>query len=109
MSKKSNLKRTERTVLTASDKIWLKLFHAHLYNYRTLILERTSTFDGDGSVEITNADGVKYRLDGRKWITDHIRYFEEKDDPHYYRMCAKLKEVLDEYDERFGIEKPREY
>ena len=89
------------TKLTESDKIWLKLFHAHLYNYRTLILERTSTFEPNGEVELTNDNGVKYRLNGRKWITDHIRYFEEKDDQHYYRMCAKLKEVLDEYDEKF--------
>lgn len=89
------------TKLTPDDKLWLKLFHAHLYNYRTLILERTSTFESNGEVELTNVDGVKYRLDGRKWITDHIEYFEKLDDQHYYRMCAKLKKVLDEYDEKF--------
>ena len=108
MSKKSNMiKHNKPTKLTAYDKLWLKLFHAHLFNYNTLIRERTSTFEPNGEVELTNADGTKYRQDGRKWITDHIRYFEEKDDPLYYRMCAKLKEVLVEYDERFKLERPR--
>ena len=87
--------------LTPLEEARLELFYAHQYNYHTLIKQRMSTFDPDGSLKITNADGTKYRQDGRKWIEDHISYFEKKDDPVWYKMCAKLKEVLDEYDDKF--------
>lgn len=87
--------------LTVIAKMRLELFYAHQYNYHKLMRERVDTFDEDGTTEITKEDGTKYRQGGRKFITDTIRYFEKKDDAHYYRMCAKLKKVLDEYDEKF--------
>ena len=77
--------------LTVLEKMRLELFYAHQYNYHTLIRERVSIFDEDGSVEIVNADGTKYRQTGRKFIGDCMKYFEGKDQPVYYKMCAKLK------------------
>ena len=94
-------KQTVGKGLTVLEKMRLELFYAHQYNYHTLIRERVSTFDEDGTLEITNADGTKYRQSGRKFIADHIRYFEKKDQPVWYKMCADLKKVQDEYDEKF--------
>ena len=99
-------KQTVGKGLTVLEKMRLELFYAHQYNYHTLISERMDTFDEDGTIEITNADGTKYRQSGRKFITDHITYFEKKDQPVWYKICAELKKVLDEYDEKFNSEHP---
>ena len=94
-------KKKQTPGLTPLEEARLELFYAHQYNYHTLIRQRMATFDTDGSLEITKADGTKQRQDGRKWIEDHIRYFEKKDDTVWYKMRAKLTEVLDEYDDKF--------
>lgn len=87
--------------LSRIEKARLDLFYAHQYNYHTIVRERLNAFDADGAIELTNADGTRYRENGRKWINDHIRYFREKDNTPWYKMCAKLKDVLDEYDSKF--------
>lgn len=87
--------------LTPVERARLELFYAHQYNYQTLIRNRIGVFDSDGSLEITRQNGTKYRQDGRAWINEHIRYFEAKDYAVWYRYCARLKEVLDEYDDKF--------
>ena len=42
----------------------------------------------------------KYK-DGRKFILENLAFFESLDEAYYYRICAKLKSVLDEYDWKF--------
>ena len=79
MSKKIKIKLYRGPGLTHIEKLQLELFYAHQYNYYIMIRERASTFDADGSVELTRKDGSKYRQDGRRWITAHIKHFEERD------------------------------
>ena len=76
--------------LTVLEKMRLELFYAHQYNYHTLIRERMDIFDDDGTIEITNADGTKYRQSGRKFITNTITYFEKKDQPNERALCGHV-------------------
>ena len=61
----------------------------------------TRFFEEDGSI-ITKVDSVEYRRNGRDYIMKVIKFFEAKDRSIYYKMCAKLKIVLDDYDMKFG-------
>ncbi len=87
--------------LTVLAKMRLELFYAHQFNYNKLLRERMDTFDEDGTIEMINADGTKYQQSGRKFITDTITYFVNKDQPVWYMKCAELKKILDAYDEKF--------
>jgi hypothetical protein len=92
----------DRSSLTAIERRRLELFYAYKYNYHTLIRERVKAFDSDGKITVTNTDGSTYKQSGRVMIAQHIRYFEEKDRACYYRLCAELKKVQDEYEMKFG-------
>jgi len=38
---------------------------------------------------------------GRHFILVMMDFFESEDKAYCYRICAEIKEVLDEYDEKF--------
>ena len=57
-------------------------------------------FEEDGTVKTEDKDGI-YIRPGRTHITRIINLFKSKDDPKFYMMCARCKELLDEYDAKF--------
>lgn len=79
----------------------LDLFYACRQMYFQLVTHRTSLFEEDGTI-ITSDDQGKYVRNGRDYIMNIINYFADQDYPVYYKMSAKLKTVLDEYDAKFG-------
>lgn len=92
------------------ENLKLELAHAHLYYYKNLLKYGPNLFEEDGSIILKSKDGkTETRKDGRALITDTLKYFESRDDSYFYTMCAKLKKVLDDYDERFKTEKPDEF
>ena len=59
-------------------------------------------FEADDGSIITRDDNGEYRRDGRDYILRVIKFFEDKDQSVYYKMAAKLKIVLDDYEMKFG-------
>jgi len=88
--------------LTEKEEQELAHFYMVRGTARALIEERVNAFGEDGSLEVVEDYGRRFRYNGRQYIVDHIDYFEKKDHPTWYRLCAKLKLVQDEYDEKFG-------
>jgi hypothetical protein len=88
--------------LTSEEEQSLVHFYMVRGTARALIEHRVNAFDEDGTLAVVNDHGRRFRYNGRKYIEDHIRYFEKEDHATWYRLCAKLKLVQDEYDEKFG-------
>ena len=91
----------------AKHEPWTELQQAELdyalaciRNYHVLNYMGMAYFEEDGSVVTRDKDGT-YRRPGRSHITRMINLFKSKDDSRYYRMCARCKELLDEYDAKF--------
>jgi hypothetical protein len=99
--KKFPQKKYKSNRLTALEKAKLDLYYAHLHVYHQLRQYGPNLFEEDGAI-ITKDDNGEYRRDGRDYIMKIIKFFEEKDRSIYYKMCAKLKNVLDDYDAKFG-------
>lgn len=92
-----------KPALTALEEAKLKLSQAHNYYYRNLILYGPNLFKEDGNILLRKKDGSQKRYEGRKFILTTLKYYEAKDDSYYYRKCARLKKVLDDYDTRFSV------
>jgi hypothetical protein len=91
-------------IITELDRLELDNAYAHLYYYKNLLKYGPNLFEVDGSIILQSKDGLSEMThDGRELIVDTLKYFEEKDMPYFYLMCAKLKVVLDNYDEKFKI------
>jgi hypothetical protein len=91
------------TKLTALDHAKLELAFAHLYYYKNLLKYGPNLFEDDGEIILKGKNGEKdERMNGRDLILRTIKYFEEKDQPYFYLMCAKLKNVLDDYDAKYS-------
>lgn len=88
--------------LTAQEEQELAHFYMVRKTARALIEQRVNAFGEDGTLEVVDDYGGRFRYNGRQYIEDHIRYFEKEDHATWYRLCAKLKFVQDEYDEKFG-------
>ena len=86
--------------LTLLEKAKLDLHFAHLHVYRQLRSYGPNLFEEDGSI-LTSDDNGEYRRDGRDYILKVITFFAGKDQPVYYKMAAKLKIVLDDFDKKF--------
>ena len=74
---------------------------ACLFNYSNLKCEGLSLFEEDGTVETSDKNGM-YIRPGREFIKKHIDYFISRDEAEFYKICADLKKILDEYDAKFG-------
>ncbi|TAH40071.1 MAG: hypothetical protein EYC69_11715 [Bacteroidetes bacterium] len=94
-------KRVVDNRLTEKEEQELAHFYMVRKSARALMNYRVNAFDEDGTLEVVDDYGRRSRYNGQKYIEDHIRYFEKKDHPVWYRLCAKLKLVQDEYDEKF--------
>jgi hypothetical protein len=94
-----------KALLTALEEAKFRLSEAHNYYYRNLILYGPNLFKEDGSILLRKKDGSQKRYEGREFILTTLKYYEAKDDSFYYRKCARLKKVLDDYDARFSIKK----
>jgi len=89
--------------LTPLEKARLELSYAHLYYYKNLLKYGPNLFEDDGNIILKTKNGEKdERMNGRELILRTLKYFSEKDQPYFYRMCAKLKKVLDDYDAKFN-------
>lgn len=100
MNKMSTRKQTKEP--DELRRLKLELAYAHLYYYKNILKYGPNLFEDDGCIILKSKDGKSAtKKDGRKLITDTLKYFEERDEPYFYTMCAKLKRVLDDYDERF--------
>jgi hypothetical protein len=85
--------------LAELEEACLELFHAHHLHYRWLKKYGPNMFEDDST--LLTSDGRKQ--DGRIFILKTLAYFEIRDEPVCYRMCAIIKRALDCYDERFKI------
>lgn len=74
----------------------------NLWSYRRLIRFGLYNFDSQGRVFIEHAEDQKQEMiSGRDFLVELIQYFEKKDEPYAYLYCANLKELLDEYNQKF--------
>jgi ubiquitin len=87
--------------LTPLEKARLELSYAHLYYYKNLLKYGPNLFEDDGDILLKGGEKDE-RMNGRDLILRTIKYYEEKDQPYFYRMCAKLKNVLDDYDAKYS-------
>ena len=95
-------KREFKTQLTPLESAIIKLENAHLYYYTNLLKYGPNLFEVDGDNILQKKDGVtKTRKVGRELIMETLKFYEDKDTPNHYRMCDRLKRVLDDYDKRF--------
>ena len=75
---------------------------AFVANYKKLWQYRMQCFNPLGGVTVVDKENGKEEYkDGRKFILENLAFFESLDEAYYYRICAKLKSVLDEYDWKF--------
>ena len=88
--------------LTELERAKVKLAHAHNYYYWKLIRYGPNLFEADGNIFLRKKDGTRNKHQGRELILDTIEYFESRDVSEFYMKCARLKKVLDDYDERFN-------
>src|SRR4051812_5476515 len=89
--------------LSPLEKAINKLEDAHLYYYVNILRYGPNLFEDDGDIILQKKDGItKSKTDGRALIMTTLKYYEAKDEPNSYRMCVKLKRVLDDYDRRFS-------
>lgn len=104
VEKKTDMSKKIRRQIIMTPLLQAELDYAFavIRNYHILCHMRMSYFEPDGSVLTSDTDGTKYRRSGRQHITRMINLFKSKDDPQYYRMCARCKELLDEYDATFA-------
>ena len=79
---------------------------AHFHNLLLLKKYGPNLFEDDGTI-VTFCNGKEYRRPGRTFILNTIMHFESKYEPAWYKACAKLKRVLDCYDEKFVIKSHR--
>jgi len=78
-----------------------ELFLAYYENYMLITKRRLKLFEKDGTIVFSRDDGSTYHSDGRRWLVAHLRYFEQRDEPVFYKICSEIKNVLDEYDAKF--------
>lgn len=89
-------------ILAPLEKARLELAYAHLYYYRNLRKYETNLFEDNGEIILADKNGGRdHRMNGRELILRTLKYFEKKDEAYFYKMCAVLKRVLDDYDSRF--------
>lgn len=94
----------KKIIITELDHAELDLAYAHLYYYKNLLKHGPNLFEEDGSIILQSKDGLSETThDGQELILDTLKYFESKDEPYFYLMCAKLKVVLDDYDKKFNL------
>ena len=89
------------TTFTEEDIRILKEFGHYMADFKTLRRRWMDCFDEQGSVIVTNKDGVDELYNGRHFILVMKDFFESEDKAFCYRICAEIKEVLDEYDKKF--------
>ena len=89
--------RVEREI----GRLKIELFMAYHDNYMLITKQRMKLFENNGTIELTRDDGSTHHSDGRRWLVAHLRYFEQRDEPVFYTICASIKKVLDEYDAKF--------
>ena len=97
-TEKKRIEQLEEQLLHAR----VKLAHAHNYYYRNLIKYGPNLFEDDGDLYLRKETGERNKHPGRELILDTIKYFESRDISYFYLKCARLKKVLDDYDERFN-------
>ncbi len=105
INKKEKIK---NELLTELERARANLAHAHNYYYWNLIRYGPNLFEDDGNIRLRKKDGTTNKHQGRELILDTIKYFEGRDESYFYQKCARLKKVMDAYDERFKIKKPQE-
>ena len=88
--------------VTELELAQVNLAHAHNYYYWKLIQYGPNLFEEDGSIYLRKKDGTRNKHPGRELILDTIKYFESRDISYFYLKCARLKKVLNHYDERFN-------
>ncbi len=89
--------RVEREI----GRLKIELFMAYHDNYMLITKRRLKLFEKDGTVGLTRDDGSIHHSDGRRWLMAHMKYFEQRDEPVFYKICSEIKNVLDEYDAKF--------
>ena len=89
------------TTFTEEDIRILKEFGHYMTDFKTLRRCRMDCFDEQGRVTVTHKDGVDELYNGRHFILVMMDFFESEDKAYCYRICAEIKEVLDEYDKKF--------
>lgn len=87
--------------VTELERAKVNLANAHNYYYWKLIQYGPNLFEDDGSIYLRKKEGTRNKHPGRELILDTIKYFESRDISYFYLKCARLKKVLDAYDERF--------
>ena len=89
--------------LTLEDRISIYIFSCNVQDLKRLRRNRMDDFDENGMVSVKQADGTITLENGRKFITDLLDFFVRENEAYCYRLCATLKPVLDEYNEKFPV------
>ena len=86
---------------TAEDEQMLQIYTRHLSNMRQLIKFRMKYFNDRGQILVKDDQSVEEYVSGKTFLEDLIVYFEQEDESYAYLYCAKLKVLLDAYNEKF--------
>lgn len=61
-------------------------------------------FDENGQLFVRNPMNLKrQQMSGNIFLTELIYYWLEQDAPYAYRFCAQAKELLDAYNQKYGV------
>ena len=93
------------STLTPEDERMLQVYVYNLSSMRQLIKFGLDNFDDQGQTLVFDDDisGAKeYLTCGKTFLEEIISYFEQEDESYAYIYCAKAKEILDEYNLKFG-------
>lgn len=61
-------------------------------------------FDEYGQLLVRNPMNLKrQQMSGDIFLTELIDYWLEQDAPYAYRFCAQAKELLDAYNQKYGV------
>lgn len=97
-----NLPPPKVSTITPQEQMDLDRYFIKLTSFKRLIKFGIHNFDEQGQILAQeNITTLPEKMSGSMFIEELITYFEQEDQPHTYRKCAKLKKLLDEHRKKF--------
>ena len=101
-SKKERRRKLEKLYANRDHKKFAIMLR-YSYSARRLQKFGLQNFDERGRVEVHDIENkhIIGHMSGDKFLIDMIKYFESVDGAYYYKKCAQVKNLLDEYNRKF--------